>query len=98
MAEKFSLPRQGVPDQPGNPAQTVMMMIQCVSDILIGILSTFFLFWGITLLLSAYSLKNPMEFIMLFFSSNFIILISGAGILYAAFRLWRICKEKIRPT
>ncbi|MBP1769064.1 MAG: hypothetical protein H6P98_3179, partial [Candidatus Aminicenantes bacterium] len=55
-------------------------------------------FWGITLLLSAYSLKNPLEFIMLFFSSNFIILISGAGILYAAFRLWRNCKENIRPS
>ena len=35
---------------------------------------------------------------MLFFSSNFIILISGAGILYAAFHLWRICKEKNRPS
>jgi hypothetical protein len=98
MAEKFILPRPGVPDQPGNPAQMFMMMIQCVSDILIGILSSFFLFWGITLLLSAYSLKNPLEFIMLFFSSNFIILISGAGILYAAFRLWRTCKENIRPS
>ena len=92
------LHRQGVPGQPGNAAQTLMMMIQCVSDILIGILSSFFLFWGITLLLSAYSLKNPLEFIMLFFSSNFIILISGAGILYAAFRLWRNCKENIRPS
>jgi ABC-type antimicrobial peptide transport system permease subunit len=97
MAEKLLLPRQGVPAQPGNSAQT-FMMIQCISDILIGILSSFFLFWGITLLLSAYSLKNPLEFIMLFFSSNFIILISGTGILYAAFRLWRIFKEKIRPS
>jgi di/tricarboxylate transporter len=75
-----------------------MSAILCVREILIGVLSLFFLFWGITLLLSAYSLKNPLEFIMLFFSSNIIILISGAGILYAAFRLWRICKEKIRPT
>jgi len=71
-----------------------MMVILYVRDILIGILSLFFLFWGITLLFSAYNLKNPLEFIMLFFSSNFIILISGAGILYAAFRLWRTCKEK----
>ncbi len=74
------------------------MMILCIRDILIGVVSSFFLFWGITLLLSAYGLKNPQEFIMLFFSSNFIILISGAGILYAAFRLWRICKEKDRPS
>jgi di/tricarboxylate transporter len=74
------------------------MMILCIRGILIGVISSFFLFWGITLLLSAYGMKNPQEFIMLFFSSNFIILISGAGILYAAFRLWRICKEKDRPS
>jgi hypothetical protein len=74
------------------------MVILCIRDILIGVLSLFILFWGITLLLSAYSLKNPLEFIMLFFSSNFIILVSGAGILYAFFRLWRICKEKNRPS
>ena len=98
MTEKLPCPGREFRISRETPAQTVMMMIQCVRDILIGILSSFFLFWGITLLLSAYSLKNPLEFIMLFFSSNFIILISGAGILYAAFRLWRICKEKIRPT
>ena len=97
MAEKLNRPRRGIPVQPGNPAQT-FMMIQCIRNILIGILSSFFLFWGITLLLSAYKLKNPLEFIMLFFSSNFIILISGAGILYAAFRLWRNYKENIRPS
>jgi hypothetical protein len=95
---KITLLRLGVPDQPGNPGQTFMMVILCIKDILIGVLSSFFLFWGISLLLSAYSLKNPQEFIMLFFSSNFIILISGAGILYATFRLWRICKEKNRPS
>jgi len=71
-----------------------MMAILCVKDILIGVLSMFFLFWGVTLLISAYSLKNPLAFIMLFFSSNFIILVSGIGVLYAAIRLWRICKEK----
>ena len=94
MAAKFILPLQGVADQPANPTRTFMMVIQCVRNILIGVLSSFFLFWGITLLLSAYSLKNPLEFIMLFFSSNFIILVSGIGVLYAAFRLWKICKEK----
>lgn len=80
--------------QSADPAQKRMMVILFVRNILIGILSLFFLFWGITLLLSAYSLKNPLEFIMLFFSSNFIILVSGIGVLYAAFRLWGTCKEK----
>jgi hypothetical protein len=71
-----------------------MMRIPCVKHILIGILSTFFLFWGITLLLSAYQLKNPLEFVMLFFASNFIVLISGCGILFSLFRLRKSCREK----
>lgn len=71
-----------------------MMVILWVRDILIGVLSSFFLFWGITLLISAYNLKNPLEFIMVFFASNSIVLISGVGVLYAAFRFWRFCKEK----
>ncbi len=75
-----------------------MMAIQWVRDILIGVFSSFFLFWGITLLLSAYSLKNPVEFIMMFFASNFIVLVSASGILYTALRLWRLCKEKCRPS
>lgn len=71
-----------------------MMVILWVRDILIGVLSSFFLFWGITLLISAYNLKNPLEFIMVFFASNSIVLISGVGVLYTAFRFWRFCKEK----
>jgi hypothetical protein len=98
MIENFTLPRQGVPDLPGSPSQTLMMVILCVRNILIGILSTFFLFWGITLLLSAYNLKNPLEFIMVFFASNFIVLISGCGILFAAFRLWKLYGESRNPS
>ncbi len=71
-----------------------MMVIPLVRNIFIGILSSFFLFWGITLLLSAYSMKNPLEFIMVFFASTFIVLVSCCGILYAGFRLRRGCKEK----
>ena len=75
-----------------------MMAILWVRDILIGVFSSFFLFWGITLLLSAYSMKNPVEFIMLFFAANFIVLISASGVLYTTLRIWRLCKEKCRPS
>ena len=41
-----------------------------------AILSIFFLFVGISLCRAAYGLKHPYQFILTFFSSNLIILIS----------------------
>ena len=38
----------------------------------------FFLLFGINLLISAYQLNDPFSFVMTFFASNFIILISAA--------------------
>ncbi|MCU0531687.1 MAG: hypothetical protein MUE76_06315 [Syntrophales bacterium] len=75
-----------------------MILFQWLREILIGVLSAFFLVWGISLLISAYGMKNPVEFIMVFFASNFIVLISGTGVLYAAFRFWRLWKETLRPS
>ena len=83
---------------PEDCSQPFMMIIHFVRNILIGVLSLFFLFWGVTLLLSAYNLKNPLEFIMVFFASNFIVLISCCGILYAAFRLWKLYGENRNPS
>jgi hypothetical protein len=45
---------------------------------LLALAGCFFLFFGIHLLIVAYQLKDPFHFIMTFFSSNLIILISGA--------------------
>ena len=47
----------------------------------------FFLFFGIYLLLSAYSLNNPFWFVMTFFASSLIILISAALIVGFFFRM-----------
>jgi hypothetical protein len=58
-----------------------------VKNFFIGIVSTFFLIFGIQTLVAAYYLNNPMEFIMYFFSSSLIILISLVGILYPAFQI-----------
>jgi hypothetical protein len=41
------------------------------------VLSIFFLLFGISILIAAYRLDNPFMFIMTFFASNLIILISG---------------------
>ena len=63
-------------------------------NIFIAFLSLFFLIFGINALIGAYSTKNPLEFIMYFFSSSLIILISMVGIIYPFFRM---SHTKIKP-
>lgn len=58
-----------------------------LKNILIALFSLLFLVFGIQALMAAYSMKNPYEFIMYFFSSSLIILISIVGIIYPAFRV-----------
>lgn len=64
------------------------------NPILIVVCSVLFLLLGINTLLSAYMLKNPLEFIMTFFSASLIILISAVGIIFSAFRIYR----KLHPS
>jgi hypothetical protein len=52
--------------------------------ILVGLFSLFFLVFGVETLIGAFNLKNPLEFIMYFFSASFMILVSIVGILYPA--------------
>lgn len=44
----------------------------------LSLAAVFFMLFGIQLLVAAYGLADPFHFIMTFFSSNLIILISGA--------------------
>ncbi len=63
--------------------------------ILISI-SAFFLYFGIRLLISAYELNDPFTFLMTFFASNFIILISGTliiGFVYRMITVYRLSKN-----
>ena len=62
----------------------IFWLIRQVVLILIG---TFFLYYGIQLLISAYDLNDPFIFIMIFFAANFIILISGPLIFAFAYRI-----------
>lgn len=59
-------------------------------NILLGILSVFFLIFGIETLIGAFHLRNPLEFVMFFFSASFMILASMVGIIYPAFKI-RAC-------
>jgi hypothetical protein len=58
--------------------------------------SAFFLYFGIRLLISAYELSDPFTFLMTFFASNFIILISGTlivGFVYRMITVYRLSKN-----
>jgi hypothetical protein len=55
--------------------------------LVVGIFSTFFLVFGIEVLIGSYSLKQPQFFIMYFFSGSFITLISLVGVLYPVFQI-----------
>ena len=56
----------------------------------------FFFLFGVDLFKAAYRLENPFYFIMTFFASNLIILISAVlvfGFLYRMYRVMRLLKK-----
>jgi len=55
---------------------------------LMGLISLFFLLYGIETLIGAYSLKNPLDFIMYFFSASFMILVSSVGVIFSFFKIY----------
>lgn len=54
--------------------------------ILITLFSLFFLIFGIENLIGAFALKNPLEFIVYFFSASLMVLISIVGLVYVFFQ------------
>lgn len=54
----------------------------------------FFLTFGIHILIAAYNLKDPYSFIMAFFASNLIILISGTLILGFILRMIKVYRTR----
>jgi len=56
-------------------------------NLLIAFLALFFLLLGVETMIGAFQLKNPLEFIMYFFSASFIILISLVGLIYPVFQI-----------
>jgi len=68
-----------------------------VTQIILLVLAIFFIIFGIDLLYTAYQLSEPFSFIMTFFASNFIILISATllfSFIYKIVRYIRKTKEK----
>jgi di/tricarboxylate transporter len=60
----------------------------------IAILSIVFLILGVETLVASYRLPNPLNFIMVFFSSSLIILISLVGILYPVLQVYALLKPR----
>lgn len=58
-----------------------------IRNIILILIAAFFLYYGIELLIGSYDLKDPFVFIMTFFASNFIILISGTLVFGFAYRI-----------
>ena len=73
-------------------------IIWWLRQIILILLALFFLYYGVELLISSYGLKDPYTFLMTFFASNFIILISATLIFSFAYRMvavYRHSKKKV---
>jgi len=68
-----------------------------IRQVLLILAGCFFLVFGIHILIAAYGLKDPYSFVMTFFASNFIILISATlvfGFIMRMIKVYRILKEE----
>ena len=67
-------------------------------QVLLILAGAFFLTFGIHILIAAYQLEDPYSFIMAFFASNFIILISATlilGFILRMIKVYRILKGDV---
>ncbi|CAB1061644.1 hypothetical protein D1BOALGB6SA_6419 [Olavius sp. associated proteobacterium Delta 1] len=64
-----------------------------IRQIVLISLGFFFLYYGVALLISSYGLNDPYTFIMTFFASNFIILISATLIFGFAYRMIAVYRQ-----
>lgn len=65
--------------QNGQPERSRVLLV--LGRIALGIVELFFLLFGVYLLVLAYHLTDPFSFIMTFFASNLVILISAVLLL-----------------
>jgi hypothetical protein len=72
-------PQKGQPERPW-----VLVLLGWIA---LGIVEVFFLLFGIYLLVLSYHLTDPISFIMTFFASNLVILISAVLLLGLVFKI-----------
>ena len=59
-----------------------MNILIWVKNVAVLLLSLLFLIIGVNTLLGSYNLKNPLEFVMYFFSASLLILVCIVGVIY----------------
>ena len=64
-----------------------------ISQIILFVVAIFFIIFGIDLLYTAYQLNEPFSFIMTFFASNLIILISATLLFIFVWNVVRYIKR-----
>lgn len=62
------------------------IILTWIKNFAVLILSLLFLIVGVNTLTGSFSLNNPVEFLMYFFSSSLLILVCFVGIIYFVFR------------
>ena len=77
--------------QNGQPERSRVLLV--LGRIALGIVELFFLLFGVYLLVLAYHLTDPLSFIMTFFASNLVILISAAMLLGLVLKFWKKKEE-----
>ena len=66
-------------------------------QVIMTLVSAFFLVFGFDLLMGAYELKDPFSFIMTFFAASFVLLISGALLISFVIKMVRVYRQIKRP-
>jgi ABC-type antimicrobial peptide transport system permease subunit len=74
-------------NEDGNENGYKIDKIWWVKQIILIVLGGFYLYFGVHLLIASYQLNNPFHFLMTFFASNFIILISAALLIGFVYRM-----------
>lgn len=72
-------------------------MFWWIRQFVLVLASCFFLLFGINLLIAAYGLENPHWFLMTFFASNLIILISATLLLGFVLRMIAVYRSSKNP-
>ncbi len=62
-------------------------------NIVIAVVAVFFATIAFLNLISAYQMKNPLEFIMTFFSQSLMLMISVVGVIYAVLQMYYYLKK-----
>jgi hypothetical protein len=74
-----------------------MSLLKKVCQSFLVIVGCFFVLFGVHVLIAAYQLTDPFSFVMTFFASNLIILISAVLTLGFAIRLFRSDRKEEIP-